>query len=215
MICEARHLNDKTSLEYLIYFPNDYPYVEKKYPLVLFLHGAGERGSNLSQIKKHGIPKRIHDGAEFPFITIAPQCADGIWWSNNKNIRTLEVLLKNLILELKVDRNRIYGTGLSMGGYGILDLASTYPDLFAALIPICGGTILNQLQHLKKIPIWMFHGGKDDVIPVESSTLIYEYLHKKNKNNLLTIYPDLAHDSWTITYENKEIYDWLLSFKKL
>ena len=74
-----------------------------------------------------------------------------------------------------------------MGGYGILDLASTYPNLFAALIPICGGTILNQLQHLTKIPIWMFHGEKDDVIPVESSTLIYEYLHKKNKNNLLTI----------------------------
>ena len=215
MICEARHLNDKTSLEYLIYFPDDYPNTEKKFPLVLFLHGAGERGNNLSQIKKHGIPKRIHDGAEFPFITIAPQCADGIWWSNNKNIRTLEMLLQDLICELKVDKNRIYGTGLSMGGYGILDLASTYPNLFAALIPICGGTILNQLQHLTKIPIWMFHGAKDDVIPVESSKLIYEYLNKKNKNNLLTIYPDLAHDSWTTTYENKEIYDWLLSFRKL
>ena len=87
MICEARNINDKTSLDYLIYFPNDYPRIEKKIPLVLFLHGAGERGNDLIQIKKHGIPKRIHDGAEFPFITIAPQCANGIWWSNNENIR--------------------------------------------------------------------------------------------------------------------------------
>ena len=100
-----------------------------------------------------------------------------------------------------------------MGGYGILDLASNYPTLFAALIPICGGTILNQIKNLVKIPIWMFHGEKDDVIPVESSILIYQYLNKKNKNTLLTVYPNITHDSWTKTYENEKIYDWLLSFK--
>ena len=101
-----------------------------------------------------------------------------------------------------------------MGGYGILDLASNYPTLFAALIPICGGTIRNQIKNLVKIPIWMFHGEKDDVIPVESSILIYQYLNKKNKNTLLTVYPNITHDSWTKTYENEKIYDWLLSFKK-
>ncbi len=214
MICEERSINDTILLEYLIYFPDDYSSTEKKYPLVLFLHGAGERGTNLDLVKKHGIPKRIHDGAKFPFITIAPQCAEGIWWSNKQKLVFLGKLLQDLISELRVDKNRIYGTGLSMGGYGILDLASNYPTLFAALIPICGGTILNQIKNLVKIPIWMFHGEKDDVIPVESSILIYQYLNKKNKNTLLTVYPNITHDSWTKTYENEKIYDWLLSFKK-
>ena len=214
MICEERSINDTILLEYLIYFPDDYSSTEKKYPLVLFLHGAGERGTNLDLVKKHGIPKRIHDGAKFPFITIAPQCAEGIWWSNKQKLVLLGKLLQDLISELRVDKNRIYGTGLSMGGYGILDLASNYPTLFAALIPICGGTILNQIKNLVKIPIWMFHGEKDDVIPVESSILIYQYLNKKNKNTLLTVYPNITHDSWTKTYENEKIYDWLLSFKK-
>ena len=130
MICEERSINDTILLEYLIYFPDDYSSTEKKYPLVLFLHGAGERGTNLDLVKKHGIPKRIHDGAKFPFITIAPQCAEGIWWSNKQKLVFLGKLLQDLISELRVDKNRIYGTGLSMGGYGILDLASNYPTLF-------------------------------------------------------------------------------------
>ena len=202
-------------MEYLIYFPDDYNNEEKKYPLLLFLHGAGERGSNLDLIKRHGIPKRIEEGVNFPFITIAPQCRDGIWWSNSENIDILEKLMQKLILELRIDKKRIYGTGLSMGGFGILELALRVPLLFTALVPICGGTITNALGSLEKTPIWLFHGEKDDVIPIESSLLIYEYLKGKNINIHLTIYPNVLHDSWTRTYESKEIYDWLLSFKKM
>lgn len=215
MILKKKSFNKRINFEYLMYLPDDYYNEEKKYPLMLFLHGAGERGDNVDLIKKHGIPKRIEEGENFPFITIAPQCRDGIWWSNTESINILEKLMQHLISDLKVDKKRVYGTGLSMGGFGILELALSAPSLFTALVPVCGGTITNDLQNLEKIPIWMFHGEEDDVIPKESSLLIYKYLKEKNKNILLTIYPNTMHDSWTETYENKEIYDWLLSFKKL
>ena len=215
MILKKKSFNKRINFEYLMYLPDDYYNEEKKYPLMLFLHGAGERGDNVDLIKKHGIPKRIEEGENFPFITIAPQCRDGIWWSNTESINILKKLMQHLILDLKVDKKRVYGTGLSMGGFGIFELALSAPSLFTALVPVCGGTITNDLQNLEKTPIWMFHGEEDDVIPKESSLLIYKYLKEKNKNILLTIYPNTMHDSWTETYENKEIYDWLLSFKKL
>ena len=215
MICKKKSLDQKSGLKYLIYFPDNYYSTYEEYPLVLFLHGAGERGNDLNLVKKHGIPKRIHDGAKFPFITVAPQCPDGIWWSNMKTLGFLEKIILELISDLRIAKNKIYGTGMSMGGYGILDLASTYPNLFTALIPICGGTILNKLHKLSKIPVWIFHGEDDDVIPVESSTLIYKYLKKNNKDTLITIYNNVAHDSWTETYDNEKIYDWMLKFKKL
>ena len=218
MILESHMLLAKTSkeanLKYLIYFPDDYFIQKKKYPLVLFLHGAGERGDDIEMIKKHGIPKRIEDGMNFPFITVSPQCEEGVWWSHVKNLESLKKLMENLILDLHIDKKKIYGTGLSMGGYGILELASMVPTLFTAIVPICGGMITNKLRSLEKVPIWMFHGEKDDVIPIESSLFIYEYLKEKNKNIYLTTYPNVMHDSWTMTYENQEVYDWLLSFKK-
>ena len=215
MILKKKTFKQPNDIDYFVYLPDEYYNDEKSYPLVLFLHGAGERGKNVDSIKKHGIPKRIEEGAHFPFITIAPQCRDGIWWSNRENINILEKLMNYSILDLKVDEKRIYGTGLSMGGFGILELALKVPSLFAAIVAICGGTITNDLSGLENTPIWLFHGEKDDVIPVESSLLIYKYLKEKNKNIHFTTYTNITHDSWTITYENKEVYDWLLSFKKM
>ncbi len=200
-------------LNYFIYLPDDYYHSKKKYPLILFLHGAGERGSNIDKIKRHGLPKRIEEGMNFPFVIVAPQCEDGIWWSHDKKIVSLYVLMKKIVSELRIEDNRIYGTGLSMGGYGIIELASMHHKLFAAIIPICGGTIRNKLNNLRDLPMWLFHGDKDDVIPFESSLLIYDYLKKKNENIRITIYENIGHDSWTETYENQKIYNWLLSFK--
>ena len=215
MILKKKTFNQPNNIDYLVYLPDEYYNDEKSYPLVLFLHGAGERGNNIDSIKKHGIPKRIEEGAHFPFITIAPQCRDGIWWSNRENINILEKLMNYSILDLKVDKKRIYGTGLSMGGFGILELALKVPSLFTAIVAICGGTITNDLSGLENTPTWLFHGEEDDVIPVESSLLIYKHLKEKNKNIHFTTYPNIMHDSWTKTYENKEVYDWLLSFKKM
>ena len=137
MILKKKTFNQINDIDYLVYLPDEYYNDEKSYPLVLFLHGAGERGNNVDSIKKHGIPKRIEEGAHFPFITIAPQCRDGIWWSNRENINILEKLMNCSILDLKVDEKRIYGTGLSMGGFGILELALKVPSLFTDIVAIC------------------------------------------------------------------------------
>ena len=204
--------NSEIELDYYLYFPNHYK-KNNLFPLLLFLHGAGERGQNLEKVKAHGIPKRIDDGIDFPFIIVAPQCPDGVWWPHGKNVDTVLSLIKSLVNNFKINPRQIYGTGLSMGGFGVLELASINPKLFAAIIPICGGIIRNKLSNLYNLPIWLFHGDKDEVVPVESSILIYKWLKKYNKNIRITIYENVTHDSWTQTYENQEIYDWLLGYQ--
>ena len=219
MITEHHIYNSNTvegiSLQYLIYLPDDYnKNLEESFPLVLFLHGAGERGRDLELIKKHGIPKRINEGKEFPFIVLAPQCPTSAWWNFDEYIFSLIKMVDAVIEMYKVDKARIYGTGLSMGGFGILSLAMQNPKIFSAIVPICGGANINKLKILNNLPMWLFHGEKDDVYPPESSILIYKMLKKDNPNIKLTIYHDLGHDCWTKTYENDKMFEWLLNFTK-
>ena len=202
------------SLKYYIYLPNNYHESNSNFPLVLFLHGAGERGDDLNMVEMHGIPKIINNGEEFPFITIAPQCPAFQWWPEPVYVKTLILLIEEIINNYKVDTERIYATGLSMGGYGTLAIAKERPDLFSAIIPICGGMDTTDIQKLKDIPIWLFHGDADEVVPVENSKLIYDILKPINTNIKLTIYEGVNHNSWDITYSNKKIYEWLLEKNK-
>ena len=206
---------ENITLPYLVYLPDDYnKNLKDSYPLVLFLHGAGERGRDLELIKKHGIPKCINEGKEFPFITVAPQCPLSGWWNFDEYIFSIVNMIDTISKRYRVDQKKIYGTGLSMGGFGILSLAISYPNYFSAIIPICGGADINKLKILNNLPIWLFHGKKDDIYPPESSILIYKMLQNHNPNIKLTIYDDLGHDSWTKTYENDELYKWLLKFTR-
>ena len=116
--------------------------------------------------------------------------------------------------DTRVDPKRVYGTGLSMGGLGTLAIAIKDPELFSAIIPICGGADLEKIQRLNKLPMWIFHGDRDDVIPLDNSISIYQSLRSVNENVFLTVYAGVDHDSWTETYENDNIYDWLLKFSK-
>ena len=192
-------------LKYLIYLPKNYDQ-KKSWPLMLFLHGAGERGDNLDKVKVHGPPKLIHKGKEFPFIVVSPQCPTGRWW----NPIELTALLDFIEAEYKVDKNREYVTGLSMGGYGTWSLVAHSPKRFAAIIPICGAGIPYRARNHIHVPTWVFHGEKDSVISVERSKEMVE-VYRKNKSPVkLTLYPDATHDSWTQTYKNSAIYDWLL-----
>ena len=202
------------SLDYNIYFPSDYNKSKDEYPLVIFLHGAGERGEDLNKVEIHGIPKLIKNGREFPFITVAPQCPAFQWWPEPLYVKALILLLEDIIREYNVDINRVYATGLSMGGYGILAIGRERPDLFAALIPVCGGMDMDGIERLKNIPIWLFHGDKDKLVPVENSQIIYDTLKPMNPKMKLTIYKGVNHNSWDLTYENDDIYDWLLKNKK-
>ncbi|MFH1716809.1 MAG: prolyl oligopeptidase family serine peptidase [Planctomycetota bacterium] len=200
------------SSQYLLFLPEGYGREQKKWPLMLFLHGAGERGSNLELVKKHGPPKIVENRKDFPFIVVSPQCPTDDWWT--KKTEVLISLLDDIVARYDVDTDRIYLTGLSMGGYGTWALASDYPDRFAAIVPICGGGNRIMARTLKDMPLWAFHGGKDSVVPVAESQVLIKEINSRGGSAKLTIYPDANHDSWTETYNNQKVYDWLLEHRR-
>lgn len=197
------------SLPYLLYLPDGYP-GDRRWPLVLFLHGAGERGTDLSLVMRHGPPRRVADGASFPFILASPQCPPGRWWS----VDHLDALVNHLTAQLAVDTDRISVTGLSMGGFGTWALATEFPGRFAAIAPVCGGGIPERAALLRDLPVWAFHGDSDPVIPVRRSVEMVEAIRKAGGNPRLTIYPGVGHDSYTETYASDELYEWLLSHRR-
>ncbi|MBN1766131.1 MAG: prolyl oligopeptidase family serine peptidase [Sedimentisphaerales bacterium] len=201
-------------MNYLLYLPADYENSQKSWPLIMFLHGMGERGDDVALVKKEGLPRILKDKDDFPFIVVSPQCPGDSWWPRETEV--LEDLLKYIITEYDVDTERIYLTGLSMGGFGTWQMASEYPELFAAIAPICGGGEVAQarLGRLNKVPIWAFHGADDNVVPVLRSQEMVDAVNKAGGNAKLTVYPDTGHDSWTVTYDNPQLYEWFLQHRK-
>jgi predicted peptidase len=205
-----REITVKATLNYLLYLPDGYGKEDRAWPLVLFLHGAGESGNDVNRVKVHGPPKLVAAGKEFPFILVAPQSSRRGW-----EPATLNALLDDVVANYKVDRDRIYVTGLSMGGFGTWALAAAYPDRFAAIAPICGGGNPADAAKLKNLPIWVFHGGKDPVVPPKMSEEMVHALQAAGAANVkYTVYPEAGHDSWTETYNNPELYQWLLKQKR-
>jgi len=196
---------------YLLSLPAGYAeQPKKKWPLVLFLHGAGERGNNLELVKKHGPPKLVESGRQFPFILVSPQCPAGDFW----RMEVLDGLLEEIEAKHRVDRKRIYVTGLSMGGFGTWALSLVYPQRFAAIAPICGGGSPFLADRIKHLPVWVFHGEKDSVVPLARSAEMVAALRHCGGNVKFTAYPKANHDSWTVTYDNPELYRWLLRHKQ-
>ena len=197
-------------VNYLLYLPPDYE-EQESWPLLLFLHGKGERGDDLELVKKHGPPKLIAEGRDFPFIVVSPQCPADQWWESIE----LSALLDDLTRTHKVDEDRVYLTGLSMGGFGTWRLAAYAPQRFAAIAPICGGGEIYWAEELAPLSVWAFHGAQDPVVPVERSQALVDALKEKGAEPILTIYPEADHDSWTETYNNPELYEWLLQQRRI
>lgn len=202
------NITKKVALPYLLYKPH----LKGKLPLVIFLHGAGERGNNLDLVKIHGIPKLIEQGKEFPFIAVSPQCPKDSWWTLEHE--SLKVLLDYIVKTHNVDKRRIYMTGLSMGGYGTWYMGGLYPKTFAAIAPVCGGGNLIVGQQLTSTPIWAFHGDKDEVVPLEESERMVKVVKKTGGKAKLTVYKGVGHNSWDKAYDNAKLYEWLLSHKR-
>jgi predicted peptidase len=208
-----KEITKTVSLKYLLYLPKGYGgKKDQKWPLMLFLHGAGERGDDTNLVKKHGPPKLIDQGKEFPFIIVSPQCPLNSWWP--EQVDALTALLDEVQAKYAVDPDRVYLTGLSMGGFGSWTLATRYPKRFAAVAPICGGGDRYLASRLRDVPVWAFHGGKDPVVPVQASKDMVEALKKAGGDVQLTIYPEAQHDSWTETYNNPKLYEWFLSHRR-
>jgi len=230
-------VSQDVNLGYLLYLPKDYdPKGKKKWPLIFFLHGAGERGTNLSLVSMHGPPKMVKKSPATPkneseegrqhreaatkvlqeqFIIVSPQCPTNEWWEDEP----LMELLDSVIGKHKVDTSRVYLTGLSMGGYGSWNLGIRHPERFAAVVPICGGgesigvllAARNKASALKSLGVWAFHGGKDTTVPLDESERMIAALKKAGCPDVkLTVYPEAQHDSWTETYNNPKLYEWML-----
>ena len=197
-------------MNYLLYLPQGYEAdTIGKWPLVVFLHGAGETGNDVEKLKIHGPSRLINKGRQFPFILLSPQSPSYGWQSEQ-----VMSLIMDIESRYRVDIDRIYLTGLSMGGFGTWDLAQKYPDLFAAIVPICGGGDPNIPWTLKNMPVWCFHGAKDNVVDPTFSQKTVDALKPYNADVKLTIYPEAQHDSWTETYNNNKVYEWMLSHKR-
>jgi predicted peptidase len=193
-------------VRFLLYLPEGYHQTKEKYPLLLFLHGMDERGEMLDFVKKHGPPRLIEQGKDFPFIVVSPQCPeDTVGWS----VEVLNMLLDEMESRYRVKKNCIFVTGLSMGGAGTWNLAITYPKRFAAIAPVCGWADPEQAAKIKDLPIWVFHGAKDDVVPAERSISMVNALKALGSPVKFTLYPYANHDSWTDTYNNPEFWEWL------
>ena len=196
-------------MDYLIYLPENYDQKEK-WPLLLFLHGAGERGDDLDLVTIHGPPMLAKNGKQFPFIVVSPQCPKDQLWQPVE----LTALLNEIEKKYRVDKDRIYVSGLSMGGFGTWSLAAYTPYRFAALVPICGGGEKFWVKKIKHVPIWVFHGAKDTAVPLERSQSLVDVLKKAKSDVKFTVYPDAGHNSWTETYDNPKVYEWLLKQKR-
>lgn len=209
----------EVTIPYLLFVPEDYNADSaKKWPLMLFLHGLGEcgnGGSEIEKVKVHGPPSFVDSRPDFPFIVVSPQLPPPAGqlkdvpraWKADQLIRLVDHVHKNL----RIDRTRTYVTGLSMGGFGTWRLVAAHPDRFAAALPICGGGEPEEMAcALSRVPIWAFHGALDQVVPPGKSQEMVDAVRRAGGEVKLTVYPDVAHNSWKPTYDNPDVYEWLL-----
>jgi predicted peptidase len=197
--------------KFLLFLPKSFDQDPKKrWPLLIFLHGSGESGEDLRKVKVHGPPKLVEKNENFPFIVVSPQNPVGIGW----DAEALNALLDDLLAQLPIDEDRVYLTGLSRGGTGTWSFACEHPDRFAAIAPVCGRGYPDAACRLKDVPVWVFHGAKDDIIPLSESKRMLEPLKQCGGDVKFTIYPEANHDAWTETYANHELYSWFLSHKR-
>ena len=197
---------------YVKYLPADFD-ENKKYPLVIFLHGAGERGEDLDVAMRHGYMKHVReDGAEYPFIFIAPQCPRTKYWGCYTE--SLIAFIDEMIESLPIDTSRVYLTGLSMGGTGTWMLAMACPEKWAAIAPVCGTGICWNASILKDIPIHVYHGDGDPTVPITESMQMISRVNASGGNAKITIVYGKGHGSWEEAYGEDSLWKWMLSHRK-
>jgi len=198
------------NMQYITAYPKDLKNGEK-YPVILFLHGAGTRGRDIVKLKNNKYFEVVKDYEDFQFITVAPLCHENTWFDM---IISLKKLVYKIAENEKVDNKKLYLMGNSMGGYATWLLAMSIPEMFAAIVPICGGGMYWNARRLVNIPVWAFHGKEDTTVFVEESEKMVAAVNKNGGKAKLTVYPGCGHDSWSKTYRNPEVFAWLLSNEK-
>lgn len=193
-----------------IWLPRDYGQRREPVPLMVFLHGSGERGTELQKVKVHGPPKLAAQGADYPCIVVSPQLEDGARWEPER----LHRLLGALKARLYVDPQRCVGTGLSLGGFGVWHWATAYPQDLAAIAPVCGYGDAARVAAMRSVPVRAYHGDQDTVVPLAPHVACVQALRAAGGTASLTIYPGVGHDAWTPAYQDPELLPWLLAQRK-
>lgn len=200
---------------YVVFVPHGYDGT-KEVPVILFLHGAGETKGGTGMPINQGIANHIRGDREktFPAITIIPQAETRGWQADGPNAKRALAMLDATMKEYKCDKNRVYLTGLSMGGYGTWSVAFHHPDRWAAIVPICGGGDPKGAETIKDIPCWVWHGDQDRAVKVDQSRLMVEALKKAGGNPRYTELAHIGHNSWDAAYASDDLYAWLFAQKK-
>lgn len=210
-------IKDAEGFNYLLFMPAvDREKFNGKYPLIIFLHGLGERGNDLQILKREGLPKLLDGDTNFPFMVISPQCPESTEWyyTNEDNVKTFELMISDAIIRFPIDSSRIYITGLSMGGIGTWYFTIKLPMLFAAMAPVAFRGDGWSPCPAKEIPAWAFHGMNDSVISLSKAEQIVNQFKDCGGHIEFTVYLNAGHDSWTTTYNNPDLYSWFLQHKK-
>ncbi len=207
-------VNSKDDYNYQLFLPRGYTLSKserqsEQWPLMIFLHGSGERGADLSKVKVHGPPKIVSENPDFPFILVSPQGFEDEDW----DIARLDRLLAHIRKSYRIDDRRIYLTGLSLGGFATWDWAIARPGIFAAIAPVCGKSDPAKAAALKQTPVWAFHGDSDDIVDPSGSYDMVRAVQRAGGLAKLTIYPATGHDSWTKTYADPALYYWFIQQK--
>ena len=202
-------LGDGQFIDYLLYLPEDYD-PGKTAPFILFLHGRGESYGPLSLVKKWGPPRLVEESRKMPYIIASPQCPPSPdRWSDLRQQVKLVLLIRHLEKTLAIDKSRMYLTGLSMGGYGSWTMATHWPEKFAAVAPICGKGNPDEAEKLKEVPIWAWHGNKDEAVPLKHSRDMITAIRKAGgRRARLTVLEEIGHNSWSAAYASPELYSW-------
>ena len=208
-MAQSYRLKDGSALRYMEYVPAKID-LNRRVPIMIFLHGSGEAGHNINSVLNNGPWQYARGDANFPFIVLAPQLDQDGEWDPEK----LNEWLQHIVEVLPVDKRRIYLTGVSRGGQGTWDFAMRYPHWFAAIAPMSGYSDIRQPCRLQGIPVWAFHGGQDGVVPIKYDQDTVAKAKACKVNVKLTVYPDLGHDTWTRTFANPDLYSWLMHAKR-
>jgi pimeloyl-ACP methyl ester carboxylesterase len=209
IIATVRSGRSSSGLDYLVYLPDGYCRSLRRWPLILTLHGRGESGDDLDLVRRQGLPLRIEERGGLPFVIVAPQSPDWSW-----SVAALGALLDEVLRRYRVDADRVYLVGNSMGGAGTWALAARWPERFAAIAPICGRGDPASAGRLRGVPTWAFHGADDRVVPPEESERMVAALEEAGGDARLTVYPGVGHDAWTPTYADPKFYEWLLRHRR-
>ncbi|WP_161625494.1 carboxylesterase family protein [Sporomusa ovata] len=201
--------NDQ-KIQYLLIFPAEYTQTTNRWPLILFLHGRSSCGQDLNLVKNYGPPWFAERNTDFPFVVLAPQCAEGEDWLNKPD--SLTALLDDVYKTYRIDQDRVYLTGTSLGGNGTWCLAGQHPEYFAAIAPLASQPIIPNSwnKQLIAMPVWAFHGEKDSIHPLKNDEAMINALRMQGGTPRFTILPDQGHYIAGV-YKNHEIYDWFLT----